>query len=188
MKNVAFIVFVFVLNFIRAQQTFELCAGEAKTVTYFSTSTGDGITSWTVNSVPYNTEELTYTYNAGGTYNIVVKRENGLCYVEETFQAIVTECPGIIYWIPNSFTPDGNEYNQTFGPVMVDGFDIDGFEFTVFNRWGDIVWQSFDPEGKWNGSFNDRVCQDGVYIWKLRFGVFGNDEKILDHGHLTIIR
>lgn len=171
-----------------AQQTFELCAGETKTVTYFSTSTGDGITSWSVNGVPYNTEELTYTYTNEGTYNIVAKRENGLCYVEETFQTIVIECPGIIYWIPNSFTPDGNEYNQTFGPVMVDGFDIDGFEFTVFNRWGDIVWQSFDSEGKWNGSFNGRVCQDGVYIWKLRFGVFGNDEKILDHGHLTLIR
>ena len=49
-----------------AQQVFELCAGETKTVTYYSTATGDGTNTWTVNGLPYFGEELTYTYDNEG--------------------------------------------------------------------------------------------------------------------------
>ena len=171
-----------------AQQVFELCAGETKTVTYYSTATGDGSNIWSVNGLPFFSDELTYTFSNEGTYNIVVKRENGPCYVEQTLQVIVSECPGVIYWVPNCFTPDGNEANQLFGPVMSDGYDINGFEFLIFNRWGNLVWESHDPNGKWDGTYGGIKCSDGVYIWKMQFNVFGNDDKISDHGHLTIIR
>lgn len=171
-----------------AQQVFELCAGETKTVTYYSTASGDGSNIWSVNGLPFFSDELTYTFSNEGTYNIVVKRENGPCYVEQTLQVIVTECPGVIYWVPNCFTPDGNETNQLFGPVMSDGYDINGFEFLIFNRWGNVVWESHDPDGKWDGTYGGIKCSDGVYIWKIQFNVFGDDGKISDHGHLTIIR
>lgn len=171
-----------------AQQVFELCAGETKTVTYYSTATGDGSNIWSVNGLPFFSDELTYTFSNEGTYNIVVKRENGPCYVEQTLQVIVSECPGVIYWVPNCFTPDGNEANQLFGPVMSDGYDINGFEFLIFNRWGNVVWESHDPDGKWDGTYGGIKCSDGVYIWKIQFNVFGDDGKISDHGHLTIIR
>jgi gliding motility-associated-like protein len=188
MKFIFFILFLFMSLVTSAQQLIELCAGETKTVTYFSTSTGDGTTSWLVNGIVYNTDEITYTYNNEGTYNIVVRRENGPCYVEQTLQVVVSECPGVTYWVPNCFTPDGNEHNQLFGPMMIDGFDINGFEFIVINRWGNIVWESQDPNGKWDGTYQNKMCTDGVYIWKLTFNVFGNDDKITDHGHLTILR
>lgn len=171
-----------------AQQVFELCAGETKTVTYYSTATGDGSNIWSVNGLPFFSDELTYTFSNEGTYNIVVKRENGPCYVEQTLQVIVSECPGVIYWVPNCFTPDGNEANQLFGPVMSDGYDINGFEFLIFNRWGNVVWESHDPDGKWDGTYGGIKCSDGVYIWKMQFNVFGDDGKISDHGHLTIIQ
>ena len=151
-----------------AQQVFELCAGETKTVTYYSTATGDGSNIWSVNGLPFFSDELTYTFSNEGTYNIVVKRENGPCYVEQTLQVIVSECPGVIYWVPNCFTPDGNEANQLFGPVMSDGYDINGFEFLIFNRWGDVVWESHDPNGKWDGTYGGIKCSDGVYIWKIQ--------------------
>lgn len=188
MKGILFIFFIFMSLVTSAQQLIELCAGETKTVTYFSTPTGDGTTSWSVNGITYNSDELTYTYSNEGTYNIIVKRENGPCYVEETLQVVVTECPGIIYWVPNCFTPDGNEHNQLFGPVMTEGYDINGFEFRIFNRWGNVVWESFDPNGKWDGVYNNKNCTDGVYTWTLKFNVFGDDGKIIDHGHLTLIR
>jgi len=188
MRIFLFILFLFLSLESSAQQSIELCAGESKTVTYFSTSTSVGTNTWYVNSVPYVTEELTYTFSNSGIYNIVVRRENGPCYVEESIQVNVTDCPGIIYWVPNCFTPDGNESNQLFGPVMTEGYDINGFEFTVFNRWGNVVWESHDPNGKWDGTYNGKKCPDGVYIWLLKFNVFNNDSKILDHGHLTIIR
>jgi gliding motility-associated-like protein len=188
MKLILYILFFSVSLLTSAQQTFELCAGESKTVTYTSQSGGDGSNIWLVNGTQYFTENLVYTFNQSGTYNIVLRRENVLCYVEETLQVVVTDCPGTIYWVPNCFTPDGNENNQVFGPVMTEGYDINGFEFVVFNRWGNVVWESQDPNGKWDGTYQGKMCTDGVYVWKLTFNIFGNDGKITDHGHLTILR
>jgi gliding motility-associated-like protein len=188
MKYVFFITFLYISLVVSAQQFIELCNGETRTVTYYSTATGDGTNTWSVNGLPFFSDELTYTFSNVGSYNIVVKRENGPCYVQETLQVVVTECPGVIYWVPNCFTPDGNEENQLFGPVMTEGYDINGFKFLIFNRWGNIVWESEDPNGKWDGTYQGKLCTDGVYIWTLVFNVFGDDGKITDHGHLTIIR
>ena len=171
-----------------AQQTFELCVGETKTVTYFSTATGDGTNTWTVNGLPYFSDELTYTYSNQGIYNIVLRRENGPCYVEESIQVVVSECPGTLYWVPNSFTPDGNEHNQLFGPIITEGIDINGFIFTIYNRWGQIIWETHDLDGRWDGTYNGKMCQDGIYTWKIVFNVLGNDEKIQNTGHLSIIK
>ena len=71
---------------------------------------------------------------------------------------------------------------------MTEGYDINGFKFLIFNRWGNIVWESYDPNGRWDGTYQGKLCTDGVYIWTLNFNVFGDDGKISDHGHLTIIR
>ena len=188
MKYILFIVFFSLSLLTSAQQTFELCAGESKTVVYTSQSGGDGSNVWTVNGTTYLTEDLTYTFDVAGTYNIVIKRENGPCYVEQSIQVVVTDCPGVIYYVPNSFTPDSDEHNQLFGPVMTEGFDINDFTFLIFNRWGEIIWESHAPNGKWDGTYHGKKCQDGVYIWKLQFSVFGNDGRITDQGHLTLIK
>jgi gliding motility-associated-like protein len=184
--------FIFLLCIIPylvfSQQTFELCDGETKTITYYAESNNVGTNVWTVNNMTFITEELTYTFDQSGTYNIVLRRENGPCYQEETYQVIVVDCPGIIYWVPNTFTPDGNEFNQLFGPIITEGVDINGFTFIIFNRWGEVIFESQNPEGKWDGTFKGKKVQDGVYSWKLVFNIFGNDGKITDSGHVTLIR
>jgi len=180
--------YLFASLFCYSQQNLELCGDESKTFTYYSQSNSIGNNSWYVNGIFYNTEELTYTFSEQGTYNIIVIRENGPCYTEQSFQVIVTKCPGVIYYIPNSFTPDSDEHNQVFGPVMSEGFDIDGFSFMVFNRWGEIIWESQDPLGKWDGTYNGEKCQDGVYSWKIKFNISGNDGKIENYGHVVLIK
>jgi gliding motility-associated-like protein len=188
MRLIFFILFLFLSLEFSAQQSIELCDGESKTVTYFSTTTSDGLNYWYVNNTSYITNELTYTFSNVGTYNIVVRRENGPCYVEDSLQVIVTECPGIIYWVPNTFTPDGNEYNNEWGPVFTSGYNPYSFELIVLNRWGQTIWVSYDVESKWDGTYNNKMCQDGTYFWIISFGVEGTDEIKQIHGHLTIVR
>ncbi len=189
MKYILFIIFFYVSLLTLAQQSIKLCAGESKTVKYYSNYGGDGYNVWVVNGISYNDlDTLSYTFVNSGIYNIVLRRENIICYDEQSIRVIVDDCDEIVYWVPNTFTPDGNEVNQTFGPVMTDGYDINGFIFRIYNRWGEIVWESYDPNGRWDGYFNNKMCQDGTYTWKLVFNVFGNDKKIEDFGHLTIIR
>lgn len=188
MRFISFILFLFICFVSSAQDTLEICAGDSKTVSYFSSSTTDGENTWKVNGEIFIGDELTYTYTQGGVYNITVRRDNGLCYVEQSLQVVVNECPGITFWVPNTFTPDGDELNQYFGPVMNEGFDIDGFSFLIFNRWGETIFSSSDPNGKWDGMYNDVLCQSGTYSWVLRFNVKGDDGVIQKSGNVNLLR
>jgi gliding motility-associated-like protein len=58
----------------------------------------------------------------------------------------------------------------------------------IFNRWGEVVWESFDVNSKWDGTYGGTKCADGVYIWQIRFGVPKTDEVKEMRGHLTILR
>lgn len=187
MKNLIFII-LFSFPFITwaQQQLIGLCSGESTTVTYMVDFGGDGTNVWNVNGETYTTDELTYTFTTPGSYTITVRRDNVLCYVEQSIEVIVTDC--LIYWVPNSFTPDDNEHNQMFGPMMVAGFDFGGFSFCVYNRWGEKVWESNDPKGRWDGYYNGVLCPDGVYIWTLQFNTFGDDGKIKTTGFVTILK
>jgi len=101
MRITLFILFLCMSLVTSAQQLIELCAGQTKTVTYNSQSTGDGSNIWSINGNTYIGDEFTYTFSQSGTYNITVKRENGPCYAEESLQVVVTECPGVIYLLQN---------------------------------------------------------------------------------------
>lgn len=187
MKNFIFILcFMFPIISI-AQQIFEIC-GTSQTYTYFADFSGPGVNTWYVNGTPYVSDDLTYTFDQPGNYNIILRRENSVCYDEVNYQVTVTECPGVLYWVPNTFTPDGNEFNQLFGPIMTNGHDINGFIFRIFNRWGELIFESNDPNGRWDGNYNKILCQDGIYSWKLEFNLLGNDGKIMDFGHVVLIR
>jgi len=188
MRYIFIILFIFISLGTSAQQTFELCEGETKTITYFAQSNGVGENVWEINGQTFLGEELTYTFTESGNYEIILRRENVICFDEEIFTVTISDCPGIIYWIPNSFTPDNNEHNQLFGPVMSEGFDINDFTFLIFNRWGEIIWESHDPNAKWDGTYNGTTSQDGIYTWKIMFNVLGNDGRVNDYGHVVILR
>ena len=95
----------------------------------------------------------------------------------------------IIFWIPNTFTPDGNGYNDLFQPVITAGVDIYDFHFAIFNRWGEIIFESFNPAGGWDGTYGDRgLVQEDVYVWSLEFGETMSDKKHKHRGHVTILK
>lgn len=75
----------------------------------------------------------------------------------------------LLVYIPNAFSPNGDGINDLFYPVM-EGVDIVEFEFSIFNRRGKLVWQTSDPESKWDGSDSSREYYDDnqVYVWVLK--------------------
>jgi len=95
-----------------------------------------------------------------------------------------------IFYIPNSFTPDQDEFNQTWGPVFTQGFDPFNFDLYIFNRWGELIWESHDAAEKWDGSYglNGIDCQEGVYTWKINYKPTETDEKKIVTGSLNLIR
>lgn len=84
-------------------------------------------------------------------------------------QVPLSVLPELIYYVPNTFTPDGDDYNEVFKPQMTSGFDPDTYHLYIYNRWGQLVFESRDIDYGWDGSFAGEIAQDGVYTWKIEF-------------------
>ena len=93
----------------------------------------------------------------------------------------------VVIFAPNAFTPDGDKHNENWR-VYINNIDIYNFELQIFNRWGEMVFQSFNPEGSWNGTYGGKPVKDGTYIWKVNATDLETDEKYEFQGHVTILR
>jgi len=94
----------------------------------------------------------------------------------------------LLFYVPNTFTPDGDEFNQTFKAVFSSGYDPFDFNLVIFNRWGEVIWESFDSEVGWDGTYGGYPVQDGTYTWKIEFKTSANDERKMVIGHVNILR
>jgi gliding motility-associated-like protein len=76
----------------------------------------------------------------------------------------IDNCP--IYWLPNVFTPNGDGENDIFGPLQPYKF-IDSIELEIYNRWGQIVFKTTDPDINWDGIVMEsgEAATDGVYYY-----------------------
>ena len=94
----------------------------------------------------------------------------------------------MIFHVPNSFTPDDDMLNQTFKPVFTSGFDPYDFEMIIFNRWGEIVWESNDPSISWDGTYGCKIMQDGIYTWFMECADSENDKRYTFEWHINVLR
>ena len=105
----------------------------------------------------------------------------------DTAVGIVRLVNEVQLFAPNSFTPDGDEFNDRWR-VYVEGIDILSFHLIIYNRWGKVVFESFDPEGEWDGTYRGRRVPEGTFIWRLEARDRENDEKFEVDGYITVIR
>ncbi|MEN9303995.1 MAG: hypothetical protein RL264_2424 [Bacteroidota bacterium] len=148
----------------------------------YSWNFGDGGTSTDMNPTHnYNNvnSNMTVTLTAStplgctGTYSIT------LPYKDET-----------TFYVPNSFTPDEDQFNQTWGPVFTKGFDPYNFSLYIYNRWGELIWESHDATAKWDGTYGLKGIKapSGIYTWKIEYKPLDTDEKLFVKGHLNLLR
>ncbi|UKN01759.1 gliding motility-associated C-terminal domain-containing protein [Paracrocinitomix mangrovi] len=95
----------------------------------------------------------------------------------------------IIFYVPNVVTPDGDLFNEVFYPVFTSGVDPYDYHLTIFNRWGEVVFESYDFTKGWNCHYGDGgLVQDGVYVWQIEFGEKLTDKKQTHRGHVTVLK
>jgi gliding motility-associated-like protein len=96
----------------------------------------------------------------------------------------------LIYYVPNSFTPNDDEKNQVFKPIISQGYKKGTYQFRIFNRWGELLFTSNDPELGWSGDFgpNGLNCQTGTYTWVLNFQVLQTQENKEIVGHVNLLK
>lgn len=102
-----------------------------------------------------------------------------------TDQVLVeVDCSSI--YIPNIFTPNGDGVNDFF---QVDARGVSYYHLQIFNRWGEMLFESKDPKKVWNGGKQDYYAPDGVYFWTLDVLDFqGRPMLESNHGHITVAR
>jgi gliding motility-associated-like protein len=116
-----------------------------------------------------------------GSYQLPLVADNGC---DSTINLLVNtiDCDLVSVYAPNSFTPDGDELNEIWMPIIM---NVKSFEFLIYNRWGELVTHSYG-EG-WDGKYKGDDCPIGVYAYVLSW----IDKDNLEHqvtGHITLIR
>lgn len=91
----------------------------------------------------------------------------GCVFQTDTLQVAVEDCLECNLFIPNVFSPDGDEVNDEF-QVFIDESTcrLVEIEMSIFNRWGALVYQS--NQNKWNGNSMNQLAQKGVYIYLIK--------------------
>ena len=106
----------------------------------------------------------------------------------DSFATVIQVNEEVIYYIPNTFTPDGDEFNQTFQPIFTAGFDPFDWTIRIYNRWGQVIFESNDPEQGWDGTYNGKLVQDGTYVWTVEYKTIASDERRTDTGHVNVTK
>jgi len=186
MRILFFILLTFNVAF--GQQEVELC-DQPQTFFYSTEANLPGDTEWEVNGQYHYGNPIGLTWSDTGTFILTAIHYSLGCPSEPVAYTIhVTKCEELTYYIPNSFTPDGDEFNQMWGPIFTSGFDPFDFHLVVFNRWGEVIWESYNYMAKWDGSYNGKMCQEGIYTWVVDFGDNETDARYTDYGHVTILK
>ena len=95
-----------------------------------------------------------------------------------------------LYYIPNSFTPDGDQNNQVFLPIFYSGYDPSNFEMQIYNRWGEVLFETRNVFFGWDGSVGEEGldAQEGVYTYRILFKNPDLDERVVVTGTVNLIR
>jgi len=150
---------------------------------------GDGTTSTDFEPV--------HEYSRTGIFSVSLKITSAFNCTDEFLQTPGIEIYSEEIKIANAFIPTkdgssggiyitGDPRNHIFHPNLANG-DVDEYELQIFNRWGNLVFQSNEVERGWDGYFNGKLCSQDVYVWKIKLR-FLNGEQITKVGDVTLIQ
>lgn len=87
--------------------------------------------------------------------------------------------------LPNVFTPNNDAINDVFEPILFENITIS--ELVIFNRWGNIVYQTNENDVLWNGEYKGKPCSEGTYFWKVDYYTITGESKT-QNGFVHLLR
>ena len=119
-----------------------------------------------------------YSWSTGETTASIVVSEPGLytlsvtdndgCVGSDTININPKPCAEDIF-VPNGFTPNGDGHNDVLRPLNLNHERLARFHFTIFNRWGQRIFESRNSSLGWDGKFQGTEMDTGVYVWQLEY-------------------
>jgi large repetitive protein len=161
-----------------------VCTNQSIGATNYDWSFGDGNSSTLTNP--------SYVYTSVGIYNVqLIATSQYGC--KDTANIEITTDAEIVF--PNAFTPNSSGANG--GSYDFKNYDNDVFfpfhsgvieyKLQIFNRWGELIFESEDVNIGWDGYYRDKICQVGVYVWKA-YAKLNNGKIFNKTGDVTLLK
>ncbi len=172
---------------VRPKANFEILTSdpmENLLVSFQNTSIGGVTWDWDLgNGESSELNSPTSTYNPWGTYEITLIAYNEIGCSDTVSKWLYIK-PEFYFYAPNAFTPDGGRFNNLYEVSVIGAVQ---FEFQIFNRWGELIYQTTDQYFKWDGTYNGHLVPDDVVVYKVKIT---DREYIVHHyeGMITILR
>ena len=154
-------------------------------------NTSEGATSYVWNLGDSPTD---YTFYEPGNYTYPVYNQDeylvtlvaiGSNGCTDSTQVVIEFDNRLIIYVPNSFTPNGDELNNVFKPIVP--VPVKSYHFQIYNRWGELIFETFDKEEGWDGKFNGQLVQDGTYTWEISI-VTSKADLFINTGNVNLFR
>ncbi len=122
--------------------------------------------SWFVNGNQWaNTKDITYSFDDVGCvpFRLIAVNSNNCIDTTEKFVCVIE---GFNFWMPDCFSPNGDNVNDILAPKGSGWTDTD-YVFEIYNRWGKKIFHTHDMNAGWDGRTGGKVDQDDMYYWHV---------------------
>lgn len=167
-----------------------ICPEDGLVVTNNSTGTIDNYL-WRYDIIGQSTLKdpapfLFPTINREAYYSVKLIVENTILNCKDSTTRTLTVLDFCLIEVPTAFTPNNDGRNDFFRPH--NALKADGYDFKVYNRYGQLVFKSKNWQEKWDGTINGTLQPTGVYVWMLSYTHRDTKLPVFKKGHVTLIR
>jgi gliding motility-associated-like protein len=158
------------------------------TFDFIDQSMGADFWNWNFGDLTSDTtQNPQHTYLDTGYYDVQLVVTN-IFGCTDTINKYVRVRPDFFFVIPNTFTPgDGNGLNDIFLPGTLVGAIDDNYNFFIFDRWGELIYEAHQLKEGWDGTYKGKLVQNGVYVWRIE--VSDMEGTIHNYtGHVNVLR
>lgn len=129
-------------------------------------------------------QSVTATVDETSTYEVTISQ--GSCSAKTTVTVYTKEyvCGDVFIFVPNAFSPNGDNVNEV---MYVRGENLEEIDFKIFDRWGELVFSTTDQSVGWDGTFKGEKVDPDVYVYHLRVICFDGQENLIK-GNITLMR
>lgn len=140
--------------------------------------------------LPYNH----YLWNTGSNNSSISISQPGVYWLEVTDNNVCKGRDSVIvspkecltgFYVPTAFTPNGDGKNDVFQPQLFG--KVKKYRFTIYNRWGQLIFQTTEQLKGWDGKIRGLIQQTGVFVWTCTYQ-FDNDSEQTKKGTVILIR
>jgi gliding motility-associated-like protein len=129
-----------------------------------------------------NSSDSVFEVIKTGIYHVSVNNECGNS--SDEISIIFENCECV--FIPNSFTPNNDGLNDYF--YSVGRCDFSEYNLSIFNRWGEKIFESKSPGIYWDGRYKEEYSSEGVYVYELSYVSDNTSETVKRYGHVSLFR